>query len=262
MEPTLIGRTALAVFAHPDDESLACGGTLARLADLGAAVVLVCASRGESGTSIDTPALSPTDLARVRCSELQAAARALGVSTVCILDHPDGWLRWAHPTRLRDEIGEALTRFNPDLVITFDDDGLYWHSDHVGVHEHTSEVIAALGSLAPPLYYASMADGVMSRLVECAKARHWTPPASGLWGIEPRAFGTPARLSTFLIDTEPWLSRKLEALQCHRSQMGTLNPFSLVSDADARACLGVERFRRAPVAGRRSDILERLSRIL
>ena len=52
------GKTVLAIFAHPDDESLACGGTLARLADAGARIVLMCASRGEAG-SISDPALVP-----------------------------------------------------------------------------------------------------------------------------------------------------------------------------------------------------------
>ena len=62
----LAGRTVLAIFAHPDDESLACGGTLARLADAGVRVVLLCASRGESG-SVSDPALVPDgDLGRVR----------------------------------------------------------------------------------------------------------------------------------------------------------------------------------------------------
>ena len=48
----LEGRTVLAIFAHPDDESLACGGTLARLSDAGARVVLMCASRGERGSPL------------------------------------------------------------------------------------------------------------------------------------------------------------------------------------------------------------------
>ena len=72
----LAGRTVLAIFAHPDDESLACGGTLARLADAGCRVVIVCASHGEAG-SISDPALVPDgDLGRVRVRELHKLTRA------------------------------------------------------------------------------------------------------------------------------------------------------------------------------------------
>ena len=80
----LAGRTVLGIFAHPDDESLACGGTLARLADAGCHVVVVCASRGEAG-SIRDPALVPDgDLGGVRVQELRDAARVLHVAV-----HPD-----------------------------------------------------------------------------------------------------------------------------------------------------------------------------
>src|SRR3989442_14874930 len=101
---TLEGRTILAIFAHPDDESLACGGTLARLSDAGARVVLMCASRGERG-SVSDPALVPDgDLAGVRTRELQDPAAVLGIADLILLDHPDGDLRWAHVPQLHAEI--------------------------------------------------------------------------------------------------------------------------------------------------------------
>ncbi|MBI3493360.1 MAG: PIG-L family deacetylase [Acidobacteria bacterium] len=78
-ERTLAGRTVIAIFAHPDDESLACGGTLARLADAGARVVLICASRGERGSLSDRALLEDGDLAGARARELREAARILGV---------------------------------------------------------------------------------------------------------------------------------------------------------------------------------------
>ena len=87
-------KIVLAIFAHPDDESLACGGTLARLADAGVRVVLMCGSRGESG-SISNPALVPDgDLGRVRTSELGRAAEILGITDLLVMNHPDGELRW------------------------------------------------------------------------------------------------------------------------------------------------------------------------
>src|SRR5689334_21590189 len=84
------GRTILAVFAHPDDESLACGGTLARLADAGARVVLLCASRGEKGSVSDRALVAGEDLGIVRSHELHEAAKILGIAEVLILEHPDG----------------------------------------------------------------------------------------------------------------------------------------------------------------------------
>ena len=256
--PDLAGRTVLAVFAHPDDESLACGGTLARLADAGASVVLLCASRGERGF-ISDPALVPDgDLGRVRAHELRAAVRVLGVTEVLMFDHPDGNLRWDDVPELHAEIVTAITRCNPDAVITFDDDGLYWHLDHVGVHERTSTAVLSLGADAPPLYYVTMPQGTMRRVVDAAVAKGWAPPRSGFWGLVPDAFGAEIEPPSFSLDIGPWVPRKLAALQCHRTQMGSINPFSLLDEAEARQWLGFEYFRRAPIDRPSAQVLERL----
>src|SRR5258705_11676612 len=133
----LAGRTVLGIFAHPDDESLAGGGTLARLSDAGARVIVVCASRGEAG-SISDPALVPDgDLGGVRARELREAAAVLGVAEAIVLDHPDGDLRWHGVPELLAEILMLIERYRPDAVITFAEDGLYWHLDHIGGHERT-----------------------------------------------------------------------------------------------------------------------------
>ena len=76
----LHGRSLLAVFAHPDDESLACGGLLAWCAHLGADVSLLCMTHGEHGPGGE-------DVRRTRRRELEAAARALGLRAVTLLDH-------------------------------------------------------------------------------------------------------------------------------------------------------------------------------
>src|SRR6476646_5382327 len=93
--PDFSGRTILAVFAHPDDEALACGGTIARLADAGARVVLVCASRGELGSLADPALVAGSDIARVRAEELAASAAVLGIAEIVQLEHEDGCLRWS-----------------------------------------------------------------------------------------------------------------------------------------------------------------------
>ena len=97
----MTGRSLLAVFAHPDDESLACGGLLARCAMLGAQVSLLCATRGEGARRI-RPAqpLVIGGLGDIRARELEAAARILGVTDVVMLDYEDGMLPWVDAAKL------------------------------------------------------------------------------------------------------------------------------------------------------------------
>jgi LmbE family N-acetylglucosaminyl deacetylase len=238
-------RTVLAIFAHPDDESLACGGTLARLSDAGARVVLLCASQGERGyASVTTPAPDP-EIGRARVDELHHAAQILGISDVVILDHPDGDLRWADVPQLHAEIVTAIREYRADAVITFAEDGLYWHLDHIGVHERTKTAVASLADEAPALYYVTMRKGAMHEIVETALANGWSPPTRGFWSIVPNAFGVVARRPSFVVDVGDWIPRKMSALLCHRTQMGHDNPFKRLSAADARALLGTEQFRRA-----------------
>jgi LmbE family N-acetylglucosaminyl deacetylase len=240
-------KVVLAIFAHPDDESLACGGTLARLSDAGVRVVLICGSRGESG-SVSDPALVPDgDLGRVRTRELRDAAAILGISDVIVMDYPDGDLRWDSVPEFHEEIVTAIEKYRPDAVITFAEDGLYWHLDHVGVHERTYTAVKSFGDAAPPLYYVTMPSGVMREIVEAANAKGGAPPDSSFWGIDPAAFGDSAVPPSFAIDVRGWASRKLAALRCHRTQMGPNNPIAWIDENEARQWLGVEYFRRSPL---------------
>jgi len=243
-DSNLSGRTVLAVFAHPDDESLACGGTLARLSDAGARVVLVCASRGRKGAVSDRALVPDGDLGRVRAEELGQAARVLGIADVVILDHPDGDLRWVDAPLFDREILSAIRDYRADAVITFDDDGLYWHVDHVGVHERTWDAVEALGADAPSLYFATIPKGVMRQVVDAAVNSGWTQPDSGPWAIVPDAFGLHAKPPTVVVDVSDWVQRKIAAVLCHRTQMGIDNPFARLDPADARRWLGTEQFRR------------------
>jgi len=246
----------LAVFAHPDDESLACGGTLARLADLGYSVVLLCVSRGERGGAVESVPASAGDLVEIRKRELDAASQVLGLQAVHRLSYPDGNLRWAGGYQLRDDIVRVIRQHRADAVITFDDDGLYWHADHVAVHEQTSSAVGALGVEAPALYYVTMAPGAMQLVVERASEKRWVRPSSGVWSIDPKAFGVATNAPSFALDVRPWVARKVAALQCHQSQFGAVSPFSLLEASEASAWLGFEYFRRAPLAGRRERMLE------
>jgi LmbE family N-acetylglucosaminyl deacetylase len=254
----LAGRTVLAVFAHPDDESLACGGTLARLADAGTRVVLLCASRGRRGSVSDAALVPDGDLGSARAEELRRAAKVLGVNDVLIFDHPDGDLRWADAPAFDKEITEAIRNYRADAVITFDDDGLYWHIDHIGIHERTWDAVEALGAEAPSLYFVTMPKGVMHGIVEAARAKGWTQPSSGFWSIVPNAFGIVAKPPSFVVNVREWVPRKIAAILCHRTQMGSSNPFTRLDEAAAGDWLGIEQFRRLePHTGR--SVLEQLA---
>jgi N-acetyl-1-D-myo-inositol-2-amino-2-deoxy-alpha-D-glucopyranoside deacetylase len=255
---SLAGRTILAIFAHPDDESIACGGTLARAADAGARVVLLCASRGEAGSVCDPTLVPDGDLGRVRTHELRDAAAVLGVAELIVMDHPDGDLRWDDVPELHHEIVTTIERYRPDAVITFAEDGLYWHLDHIGVHERTYTAVRSLGPDAPPLYYVTTPPGIMRAVVEAAHAKGGAPSDSSLWGIAPDAFGDAATPPTFMVDVRAYIPRKLAAIRCHRTQMGPNNPLAWLDDGDARESLGSESFRRSPLASRGDDVLERL----
>jgi len=255
--PDFSGRTILVVFAHPDDESLACGGTIARLADAGARVVLLCATRGEKGTVSDPSLVGTEDVGSVRSRELHEAAKVLGISDVLIFDHPDGDIRWADVPALHVEIVLAIQKYKPDGVITFGEDGLYWHLDHIGVHERSFTAVRSFGPWAPPLYYVTIRQGLMQEIVEAARGNGAT--LTGLpFNVEPDAFGDHAKPPSFLVDVHDWVPRKLEALRRHRTQIGPDNAFYHLTDAQARTLLGVEQFRRAPLEAGWTSVIEQL----
>jgi LmbE family N-acetylglucosaminyl deacetylase len=252
----IAGQTILAVFAHPDDESLACGGTIARLADAGARVIVVCASHGERGSHAGP--MRDDSLGRTRAEEVRAAARTLGVAELILLNHPDGDLRWAEVPELHAELVMFMRHHSPAAVITFGEDGLYWHLDHIAIHERTTDAVRSLGGDAPPLYYVTMPRGVMPQIVNSAKALGWTPPPKGFWSLEPAAFGLHAAEPTVVVDVADWVPRKIAAIVSHESQMVDGHPFARINLQDARRWLGVEHFHRAPTRSSRHALLEGL----
>jgi len=246
----------LAIFAHPDDESLACGGTIARLADAGARVVLLCASHGERGGL--TGPVKDDALGVRRMEELKAAASTLGIAELIMLNHPDGVLRWADVAELHADIVMAIRRLSPAAVITFGADGLYWHLDHIGVHERTTTAVQSLGAAAPPLYYVTMPQGILRPIVQTALGLGWTPPVKGFWSLTPDAFGIGAAPPTIVLDVHDWAGRKLQAIRCHQSQTSSGDPFSLIDEQDAQRWLGIEHFHRATFATTGAPVLELL----
>jgi LmbE family N-acetylglucosaminyl deacetylase len=254
MSAPFAGRSLLAVFAHPDDESIACGATLAWCADLGARVTVVCATAGELGQGMSD---RPSD---TRIRELQAAARTLGVGDVVTLDYPDGQLPWVDAAKLEADIGELIRRLRPDVVITFDEDGLYWHPDHIAIHERTTAAVATFGEGAPALYYVSMPPGRMRATVDTVGPRCTADrQPRRILGIENvDAFGSMAPAPTLVIEAEAFAARKLAAIKCHRSQLVD-DALAMLSDDEATRLLATECFRRAPVGSPACAFIEHLA---
>ena len=242
--PTLLG-----IFAHPDDESLACGGLFARAAARGARVILVSLTRGEAGPA---PAGTAAPLGEVRAAEFQAAARLLGAHVAIVRDHADGMLPWIDPAVLDADVTGLLDAWQPDVVITFDSDGLYWHPDHIAVHARTTAAVAARGERAPALYYVSMPRGQMHAVA--ARAATGAAVVPGL--DDPDAFGAEAPAPTLTIDAGPAAPVKLAAIQCHASQFGA-TAFAALTAEDA-GLIAVEHYRRAAVGAPGPTFLDRL----
>src|SRR3712207_1712808 len=132
----------LAVFAHPDDETLGAGSTLARYAAEGIEVYLVTATRGErgwQGKPADNPGMDA--LGELRTRELYDAARVLGIRDVRFLNFIDGDLDQVDPAEVIGKIVSHLRRLRPQVVVTFGPEGSYGHPDHIAISQLTSAAI-------------------------------------------------------------------------------------------------------------------------
>lgn len=192
-------HAALAVMAHPDDESFGLGAVLSGLVDAGVDVAGLCFTRGEASTL----GAAGADLQRIRSDELNAAAQALGMSGVELLDYPDGRLPDTAMAELADRVTGAALRHGSDLLVVFDHGGITGHPDHCHA---TRAAVAAAELLDLPV----LAWVVTERVAACLNAEF------------PTAFAgrSGAQIDlTLRVDR----TRQLAAIACHRSQ-STDNP--------------------------------------
>lgn len=234
-------KTLAAVLAHPDDESFAIGGTLARYAHQGVDVHLIVATLGEAGIS----GKSAPEAAAIRRTELQRACNALGVKQIHYLEFQDGRLAQIHDTKGHARLEATLRHLTPDVVITFGPDGISGHPDHVTVSRWTTAVFDKLSKEADGpgrLYYIAPSEATQQG---CGIA----PPAEDVGG--PVAF----------IDVGDHLEEKVRAAQQHASQNP---PFDgdVAEEAAKMACHELFRLARPwkPVngAGPQEDLFEAL----
>jgi LmbE family N-acetylglucosaminyl deacetylase len=147
----------LAVVAHPDDESFGLGAIIDKMTSGGAAVHVLCYTRGEASTLNQTGA----DLTRQRARELRQAGAALGVSTVALLDYPDGRLAGVPTAELAAHVTGLAARYHPGGLLVFDDTGITGHPDHRAA---TQAAVCAAGPLSLPVLAWALSAGIAGRL--------------------------------------------------------------------------------------------------
>ena len=189
---------ALAIYAHPDDPDVSCGGTLARWAAAGCAVHVVICARGDKGSS--DPAVDREELAGRRRGEAARAAAALGVAGYEILDHDDGDLE--DTREFRGELGGIVRRLRPEVVICPDPTAVLFGQHYFNHRDHRVVGFAVLDAVAP-----------------AASNPHYFPET-----------GPPHRVSTVYlsgtlapdvwVDVTSAIDAKAEAVLCHESQVG------------------------------------------
>jgi len=220
---------ALAVYAHPDDADVSCGGTLAAWCRAGSKVHLLVCTNGDKGSA--DPSTNPADLVATRADEVGRAAAVLGLASVTSLGRADGELE--NDVATRADIVAVIRSLRPDAVLCPDPLAVFFKEGYFNHHDHRVAGWATLDAVAPaassPLYFPDR--GVAHQVS--------TVYLSG--SLEPNV----------LVDISASIEAKVSAIQCHKSQLGDTGEWSravvLESAAEAGGLAGVafaEPFRR------------------
>jgi LmbE family N-acetylglucosaminyl deacetylase len=201
----------LVVMAHPDDESMGCGGLILRHTRAGIPVHLICATRGEAGWGGKPLGAKKEDLPQIRTAELEAAAAALAISGVELWDYPDGGVSKCDPQEITQRIWEQITRLRPKVVVGWGPDGAYGHPDHIAVGASTDVAVTSMAEGdRPALYHIA---------VDQQAANFYKEAARLAGGDQPLPLVVKDHVDvTFELDSDE-VMMKLRAIDCHRSQL-------------------------------------------
>jgi LmbE family N-acetylglucosaminyl deacetylase len=216
--------TVVFFHAHPDDECILTGGTMAQLAAAGHRVVLVAATRGEQGEV--APGFLPDGetLGERRTKELQAAADVLGVSRLEFLGYTDSGMMgeatndaegcfWqADLDQAAARLAAILTAEGAAALIVYDHHGGYGHPDHIQVHRVGVRAGELAGTAA--VYEATIDRDRVAKMIRESPALEGTPEID-----ENSDFGVRAAAITTRVDVSEHVGAKRQAMRCHRSQI-------------------------------------------
>ncbi len=271
-------RRMVLVHAHPDDEAIATGATMAKYAAEGAHVTLVTCTRGEEGEIVaaDLEQHAAT-LGAYREGELAAACAALGVEDQRFLGpYRDSGMMGVPSNDRADSFWQAdleeatgrlvriLRAVRPQVIVTYDEIGTYGHPDHIQAHRVTMLAFEASADAdrypdagAPwspsKLYYTAISKKMLAEGIERFKATG-NSFFEGVESVDDLPFGTPDELITTEIVAADHLDAKLAAMRAHRSQIAPDAPFFALPDEESRTAFGTEHYiltkgERGPGAG-------------
>jgi len=253
--------TTMAVHAHPDDESSSTGGVLATYSDQGIRTVVVTCTNGEFG---DAPGgVKPGEdghdeqaVAQLRLAELRQACKILGVTDLEPLGyHDSGMPDWDYKERpeafcniplaeVAGRVGTLIERYRPQVVISYDAEGMYQHPDHVHAARAAAAAVAATG-IPAKFYLTALRPSSWQRVWQALRELGEDGPGPREVTAEMRAQMEAAeRRITTMVDIRPVLTRKREALFAHASQIRE-SWFSKIPEDIAESAFGTETFIRA-----------------
>jgi LmbE family N-acetylglucosaminyl deacetylase len=250
----------MAVLAHPDDESLGVGGTLAKYASEGVDVFLLTATRGDGGRYRghrpgDPEHPGPFALASIREAELRAAAEVLGLREVSLLDYHDRYLDAVNPRDAVASIAAQLRRVRPDVVLTFGPDGAYGHPDHIAISQFTTAAVvaAAVRDLRSGDTATETSPHSVSKLYYIAwPASTWAAYEAAIGrlsstvdGVERHATPWPDWAITTEIDAGDFCSTVSRAIACHESQVAAYERLKDLPEEHQKTLWGRQSFYRA-----------------
>jgi LmbE family N-acetylglucosaminyl deacetylase len=255
--------TLMTVHAHPDDEAISTGGILAKYSAEGIRTVLVTCTKGELGEAEDPlyrPPRPGMGIAEIREKELAAAIRILNICAYHNLSYKDSGMAGtqgnldpkafarADITEAAHRLAGIIRRERPQVIVTYDENGIYGHPDHIMANRITQKAFAAasdsnlpLDESEPPwqpcrLCFFALPKALLKKFRRAAEnaARPEAAPAD--------LMGTPDDEITTRIDVSRFLDQKFEAVFSHASQFGPSHLFHHLPDALKAEMFGVEHF--------------------
>lgn len=236
----------LLIFAHPDDESFALGGTIAKYAEQGVNITLVSATRGEAGKTAGI--CKPEQLGLVREQELLRAAEVLGISKVIFLGYLDKEVPLAPPLEIVEKLVRIIREVRPQVIITFGEDGASGHRDHRAIHNWTK---AAVRLAKEPVEAEWGKTYILPRL--CYVRSGW------------RLTEDELQETDYVISISKWAERKWQAIAEHQTQLGSRQKFEALEEKIKQDYISREYFQCDPslssFPGRGKDIFQDLERV-